>query len=98
MGIPRPGDDLGDELSVQVIMQQAAFGLVVAVADQEAGRVVTRVERHAVGGVEFLETVPLGPKVHQVLPGLVELENMVARVAVGQEDIAVGSDRDRRRD
>ena len=77
-------------------MQQPALGLVIAVADQQAGRVVTRVERHAVGGVEFLETVPLGPEMHQVLPGLVELEDVVARVAVRQEDVAVGGDGDRR--
>lgn len=77
-------------------MEQAALWLVIAVADQQAGRVVSRVERHAVGRVEFLETVPLGPEVHQVFPGLVELEDVIARVPVRQEDVAVGRDGDRR--
>ena len=49
------------------------------------------------GRVELLEVVPLRPEVHQVLAGLVELEDVVAGVAVGQEDVAVGGDGDRRR-
>ena len=55
----------------------AAQGLAelrVTIAEDEQG--------WPVGGIELLEFVPLRPKVHQVLASLVELEDVVARVAV----------------
>ena len=78
-------------------MQQAPLGRVVAVADQQPWRVVACVQRHAVRGAEFLEAIPFDAKVHQVLAGLVELEDVIAGVTVGQNDVAVRSNRDRRR-
>ena len=44
----------------------------------------------------FRRCISLGPEMHQVLAGLVELEDVVARVAIRQEDVAIGGDGDRR--
>jgi hypothetical protein len=63
-------------------VQQAAFRLVVAVADQQPWRLVPRVQNHAVGGVELLQVIARRAKVLDVFPRLVELENMVAGVTV----------------
>src|SRR4029453_8273140 len=77
-------------------MQEAPLRLVVAVADQEARRVIARVQSHAVRGIEFLEAVPLDSEVLQVFPRLVELEDVVAPVTVCQKDVSVGSNGNRR--
>ena len=42
-----------------------------------------------------LRPSPLVAEVRQVLAGLVELEDVIAGVAVGEEDVAVGGDGDR---
>ena len=47
-------------------------------------------------GIELLEAVAFGPEVKQVFSGLVVFENVVTRVAIGQEDITMGADCDRR--
>src|SRR4029078_2676720 len=46
------------------------------------------------GRVELLEFVALGAEVHQVLAVLVEFEDVVAGVAVGEIDVAAGKDGD----
>ncbi len=88
------GDDLFDEIAIEVVMHEASLRLVIAVANQEARRVVARVERHAVGRIEFFEAVSLGAEVRQVFSGLVVFENVVASITVGQKDIAVRRDGD----
>ena len=90
------GDDFGNKLSVERIMKQAPFRLVVSIANQQARRLVTRVEGHAVSRVELLQTVSLRPEVRQVFSGPVELEDLVACITVCQEDVPVLSHRDRR--
>ena len=75
-------------------MQQSPFGLVIAVTDQQAGRIIACVERHAVGSIELLQSIALLAEMHQVFTAFVELEDMVAGIPVGQEDVAVGCDGD----
>ena len=95
-GHSQPGHDLGDELSVEAVMHQSPLGLVVAIADENSWRVVTRVQCHPMRGVELLQTVALRTEVHQVLAGLVVLEDVVAGVAIGENDVTVGGHGDRR--
>jgi len=47
-----------------------------------------------VGGIELLEVVPFLAKMLQVFARFVELENVIAGIAVGQKNIPVGSDGD----
>ena len=82
-GHSKAGHDFLNEVSVEVVMQQATLRFVVAVANQQAGRVISRIQSHAMRSIELLEVVPFGPEVHQVFPRPVKLKNDVARVAVG---------------
>ncbi len=75
-------------------MQESTFRFVVSVANQQSCRFVTRIQSHAVRGVELLELIPFASKMHQVLPCLVELENVVACVSIREKDIAVAGDGD----
>ncbi len=49
------------------------------------------------GGVELLQAVAFGAKVEQVLPVLIEFEDMIGRVAIGKKNVAVRSHGNRRR-
>ncbi len=96
-GHSQSSDDFFDEFAVKRVMQQTPFRLMIAVANQQARWIVARVQRHPVGGIELLQSVSFGPKVHHVLSILVVLENMITGVTIGQKDITVGSHRDRGR-
>ena len=63
-------------------MEQTAFGLVISVTDQKTWGLVARIERHAVSSVELLEAVAFGSEMEQIPAILIELKNMIARVAV----------------
>ena len=76
------GDDFFDKVSIQIVVEQSALGCVIAIADQQARRIVTRVQRHAMRSVELLQCVPFHAKVHQVFTVFVEFENVVAGVTV----------------
>ena len=78
-------------------MQQATFGLMVAVTNEQAIWLVAGVKCHAVSRVEFLLAVPLFAEMHEVLAGLVELENVIACVTICQYDVSVSCDGDRSR-
>ena len=82
-------DDFVDVFALEAVVQQSAARLVIAVADQQAVRLVTRVERHAVRGVELPRPVAFGPEVLQVFTGFVEDKNNVAGVAVREKNITV---------
>ena len=96
-GHPQAGDHFLQEVSIEVVVDQPPLRLVVAVADEEPGRVVARIERHPVGGVELLHPVAGDAEVLQILAALVESEDMIRGVAVGEEDVAIRGDGDRRR-
>ena len=87
-------DDFVDVFAPKAVVQETAAGLVVAVADQQAVRLVAGIERHAVRGVELPRAVAFRAKVHQVLPGFVELEDDVTGVAVRKKNVAVVGHRD----
>ena len=95
-GHSQTGDHLAEEFAFEAIVDQATFGLVIAIANQQTIGGVAGVQGHAVGGVEFLEAVAFGSKVAQVFAVLVELEDVVGRIAVGQIDVAIGGHGDRR--
>lgn len=93
-GHTKTGDDFVDKLSVEAIVDQSAFRLVVPVADEQSGWFVASVKSHAVCGVELFEPVPLGSEMAQVLSVFVVAENMVAGVSIRQVDITVWSNSD----
>ena len=75
-------------------MQESAFGLVVAVTDEESGGIVAGVECHAVGGVELFEVIAFLAEVFDVFAVAVIDKDVIAGVAIGEIDISVGSDGD----
>ena len=75
-------------------MQQATLRLVISVANQQARRFVSRVQRHAMCRIELFQTVAFCAEMHQVFASFVVLENMVAGIAVRQENIPVSSNGD----
>jgi hypothetical protein len=91
------GHDFADEFAFQIVVQQTALGFVITVADQQTIGLIARIQCHAVGCVELLEVVSFLAEMLQVFPRLVELEDRVAGISVGQENVPVRSNRDRGR-
>src|SRR4051794_41428316 len=73
-------------------MKQPPLGLMIAITYKQARRFISSVEHQSVRGVDLFEIVALRAKILQVLAGLIELEDVVAGVAVGKENVAVGCD------
>jgi hypothetical protein len=93
VGMPA-SHDLFDKLTIERVVNQAAFRLMIAIADQEARRIIARVQGHSMRRVELFERVSLGAEMHQVFSVFVELEDVVARVTVRQIDVAIGGNGD----
>src|SRR5215213_10761653 len=71
--------------------------MMIAITYKQAWRIVASVDHQAMRRVELLEVVTLRAEIFQVLAGLIELKDVIARVAVGKKDVAGGRNVDCRR-